>query len=276
MPVVKGRLAAGLGGSGMRREDGADGAKSPSAWCSSPSRSTSAAPRCRCWSCSAGCPPRYRVQVAVLQDAGPLMGSVPRLGFAPEVFPLNGSLARPNTALQVARLARWLRRNRVELVHVHDFYSTMLVVPAAKLAGTKVIVGRLDLAHWHGRARRAVLQRLTRMADHVVANAEAIRRMLVQEEGLPAGARLRHPQRPGSAALRRAGARGAARRRLPDTGGAPVVVHVANMNHPVKRQEDLLRALAHAAPRGARSCTPSSWAMARAGRSWSGWRRSWA
>ncbi|HSP79823.1 MAG TPA: glycosyltransferase, partial [Myxococcaceae bacterium] len=31
---------------------------------------------------------------------------------------------------------------------------------------------------------------------------------------------------------------------LPDTRGAPVVVHVANMNHPVKRQEDLLHALA--------------------------------
>jgi glycosyltransferase involved in cell wall biosynthesis len=31
---------------------------------------------------------------------------------------------------------------------------------------------------------------------------------------------------------------------VPETGGAPVVLHVANMNHPVKRQEDLLRALA--------------------------------
>jgi L-malate glycosyltransferase len=196
-----------------------------------------------------GLPSTYRVQMAVLQDAGPLLGTVKRLGFEPEVFPLNGSLARPNSVKQVARLAQWLLLNRVQLVHVHDFYSTMLVVPAAKLAGTKVIVGRLDLAHWHGKARRLLLQGLTRMADHVVANAEAIRHMLVEEEGLspervtviPNGldlARFRSRVREGLNAP------------LPDTKGAPVVVHVANMNHPVKRQEDLLRALGRVRARG--------------------------
>ncbi len=190
-----------------------------------------------------GLPSSYRLQLAVLQDMGPLMDSVHRLGFTPEVFPLNGSFARPNSAVQVVRLARWLRRERVELVHAHDFYSTMLVVPAAKLAGTKVIVGRLDLAHWHGKARRAVLRGLTQLADHVVGNAEAIRRMLVEEEGLP-------PERvsviPNGLDLKRfdARVREGLKAPLPDTKGAPVVVHVANMNHPVKRQEDLLRALA--------------------------------
>ncbi|MFE8597511.1 glycosyltransferase [Archangium violaceum] len=190
-----------------------------------------------------GLPPSYRVQLAVLQDQGPLMESVLKLGFSPEVFPLHGSLARPNSALQVLRLARWFHTQRVELVHAHDFYSTMLVVPAAKMAGTKVIVGRLDLAHWHGAARRALLRSLTLMADHVVGNAEAIRRMLVEEEGLP-------PERvsviPNGLDLTRfhARMREGLKAPLPDTRGAPVVVHVANMNHPVKRQEDLLRALA--------------------------------
>jgi L-malate glycosyltransferase len=190
-----------------------------------------------------GLPPSYQLQVSVLQEAGPLVGELRKLGFVPEEFPLHGSLARPNTAWQLLRLARWLERNRVELVHVHDFYATMLAVPAAKLAGTKVIVSRLDLAHWHGPARRAVLARLTHMADHVVANAGAIRRMLVEEEGIPAervsvihnGLDL-----PRFDARIRQGLQGP----VPDTGGAPVVVHVANMNHPVKRQEDLLEALA--------------------------------
>lgn len=189
-----------------------------------------------------GLPPSYRLQVSVLQDAGPLMGSLWQLGFAPEVFPLTGSLARPNTLYQVGRLASWLRHHRVDLVHVHDFYSTMLAVPAAKLAGAKVVVSRLDLSHWQGPVRRAVHAQLTRAADHVVANAEAIRRMMVDEEGLP-------PRRvsvihngldlPRFDARVREGLKGP----LPDTRGAPVVVHVANMNHPVKRQEDLLTAL---------------------------------
>ncbi|HEX8701420.1 MAG TPA: glycosyltransferase family 4 protein, partial [Myxococcaceae bacterium] len=125
-----------------------------------------------------GLPSQYRLQVSVLQDAGPLVGTLRQLGYTPEEFPLNGSLMRFNTAQQIFRLARWFKRHQVDLVHVHDFYSTMLVVPAAKLVGAKVIVGRLDLAHWHGPAQRAVHAQFSRMADHVVANAEAIRRML--------------------------------------------------------------------------------------------------
>ncbi|WP_426751410.1 spore coat polysaccharide biosynthesis glycosyltransferase ExoK [Myxococcus sp. Y35] len=190
-----------------------------------------------------GLPPSYRLQVSVLDDSGPLIGAVWKLGHAPEAFPLKGSVVQANTAYQVYRMARWLRRNRVELVHVHDFYSTMVAVPAAKLAGTKVIVGRLDLSHWQGKARRAVHARLTRMADHVIGNAEAIRNQLITEEGLPASrVSVIHNglDLPRFEARQREGLRGP----LPDAGGAPVVVHVANMNHPVKRQEDLLLALA--------------------------------
>ncbi|HYI03098.1 glycosyltransferase [Hyalangium sp.] len=190
-----------------------------------------------------GLPARYQLQVSVLEDAGPLSATLRQLGYIPEEFPLTGSLMRPNTGWQIVRMARWFRRHQVQLVHVHDFYSTMLVVPAARLAGVKVIVGRLDLAHWLGPVRCAALAELTNMADHVVANAEAIRRMVVEEEGLPAsrvsvihnGLDLpRFDDR----------ARAGLQSPLPDTGGAPAVVHVANMNHPVKRQEDVLQALA--------------------------------
>jgi glycosyltransferase involved in cell wall biosynthesis len=190
-----------------------------------------------------GLPAQYQLQVSVLQDAGPLVGTLRELGFTPAEFPLNGSLMRLNTAQQIIRLSRWFKRNRVELVHVHDFYSTMLVVPAAKLAGTKVIVGRLDLAHWHGPARRAVHAQFSRMADHVVANAEAIRRMLVTEEHVPAS---RVSVIHNGLDLKRfdARVREGLKAPVPDTGGAPVVLHVANMTHPVKRQEDVLLALA--------------------------------
>lgn len=190
-----------------------------------------------------GLPSRYQLQVSVLEDAGPLSSKLRQLGYVPEEFPLTGSLKRPNTAWQILRMAHWFRRNRTELVHVHDFYSTMLVVPATKLAGVKVIVGRLDLAHWLDRTQYTALAQLTRLADHVIANAEAIRRMLVDKEGLP----------PSRVSVIHNGLdlprfdnriREGLHSPLPDTGGAPVVAHVANMNHPVKRQEDVLEALA--------------------------------
>ena len=113
------------------------------------------------------------------------------------------------------------------------------------------------------------------MADHVIANAEAIRTMLVDGEGIPADrVSVIHNglDLPRFDARRREGLKAP----LPDTGGAPVVVHVANMNHPVKRQEDLLRGARPGEPPRRSRCTPTSWAMARAAASWSSWRGRWA
>ncbi len=194
-------------------------------------------------------PRRYHIHVGVLHESGPLLKDVRQLGHALRAFPPQGSLAHPYTAMQIVQVARWLALEKVELVHVHDFYSTLLAVPAAKLARCKVVVGRLDLAHWQGRLQRAVLAQMTRLADHVVANAEAIRRMLIDEEGVDAcrvsvihnGIDLAHFDRRVSAGISDP---------LPRTEGDPIALLVANMNHPVKRQEDFLVALAHARAQG--------------------------
>jgi L-malate glycosyltransferase len=83
----------------------------------------------------------------------------------------------------------------------------------------------------------------TRAADHVVANAAAIQRMLVHEEGIPSSKiTVIHNGIDLGRFDRRM--RGPLQAPLPDAGGAPVIVHVANMSHPVKRQDDLLHALA--------------------------------
>lgn len=63
-----------------------------------------------------------------------------RLGEIPE-FPVGGSLFR----LQAQR-ARWsmirsLRHNRIALAHSFDFYSNLMLIPAAKIAGVPVVIG---------------------------------------------------------------------------------------------------------------------------------------
>lgn len=196
-------------------------------------------------------PKHYRLSVAVLNEAGPLLEIVHQLGHVPTAFPLRGSVGRPHTAVQIARLARWLLREKVELVHAHDFFSTLLAVPAARLARCKVLVGRLDLAHWQSRVQRIALALMTRMADHVIANAQAIRQMLIDDEKIEPNrisiihngidlARFDERVKSGLAAP------------LPHTGGDAIALLVANMNHPVKRQEDFLVALAHARAQGQR------------------------
>lgn len=189
-----------------------------------------------------GLPSDYQIQVGVLSAVGPLMPQVTALGHTPVEFPLGSSFARPQSAMQIVRMARWLKKERVQLVHVHDFYSTLIVVPAARLAGVKVIVGRLDLSHWHGKARKALLAQMTRMADHVVANAMAIKLQIINEEGI---APSKITVIPNGLDLKRFGERMQAglTKPVPETSG-PVILHVANFNHEVKRQEDLLAAMA--------------------------------
>ena len=188
-------------------------------------------------------PSCYDISLGLLSDRGPWLESVWKLGYLPTVFPLGKTLVHPKSAFQILRLAGWLKHKQIDLVHVHDFYSTVLVVPAAKLAGCRVVVGRLDLAHWHGKARRLLLAQLTRMADGVVANAEAIKQMLTSEEGVQADKiQVIH----NGIDLERFDARAAESLEspLPNTFEDPVAILVANMNHPVKRQEDHLEASA--------------------------------
>ncbi len=190
-----------------------------------------------------GLPRRYDIRVAVTQNAGPLLEDVWRLGHLPAEFSFAGSVKKPNTLRQIVRLAKWLKAHRIEVVHAHDFYTALLAGPAAKLAGVGLTVGRLDLAHFHTPMQRKALVACTKMADTVIANAEAIRKMLVDEEGVPAervtvirnGIDLPRFDKRMSDGLSAP---------LPDTKGAPVVAHVANLAHPVKRQEDTLQALA--------------------------------
>src|SRR5690349_18686994 len=62
-------------------------------------------------------PQGFRVLVGCLEKSGPMLEQVRGLGYEPEVFPLQGSMMRANTARQVARMASLIRSNGVKIVH---------------------------------------------------------------------------------------------------------------------------------------------------------------
>ena len=132
-------------------------------------------------------PAGFRALVGCLEASGPMLEPVRGFGYEPVVFPLNGSLMQPNTAIQIARMAAWMRSEGVKIVHGTDFNTNMLAVAAAKLSGAKSIVSRVDLGHiragfgkWHREAEKLT----SRLADMVVANAEAVRQMCIRDEGV--------------------------------------------------------------------------------------------
>ena len=186
-------------------------------------------------------PAHWDASLGCVRREGPHLETVRARGCEPLELPLQGSVMRANTVRQIARLARTLRARRVALVHAHDFYTALLAVPAARMAGAKVVVGRLDLGHWPRGLARAALVAATRQADGVIANAQAIARALVAAEHLPP-----HKVRviPNGIDLARFDARARAplADALPARPGVKPLVHLANFN-PVKAHEDLFEAV---------------------------------
>ncbi|MFT3916844.1 MAG: glycosyltransferase [Anaeromyxobacteraceae bacterium] len=184
----------------------------------------------------------HQLGVHALEVRGTLLPRLRALGVEPSGHPLGGSLASRAALRQVRALASAFRAQRAEVVHAHDFYSAAVAIPAARLAGARSVIGRLDLGHLQGPAQRVLLAALTHAADAAVANCDAIRDAVVAE-GVP---RRRIAVIRNGIDLARFDARAAAPPEgpLPGRPGAPIVVLVANMRHEVKRQEDFLEALA--------------------------------
>ena len=132
-------------------------------------------------------PDGFRAVVGCLEASGPMLSQVRALGYEPRVFPLLGSMLRPNTAVQIGRMAALIRKEGIKVVHGTDFNTNLLGLAAAKLSGAKAIVSRVDLGHlrsgfgkWHREAEKLN----ARLADLVVANAEAVRDVCIREEGV--------------------------------------------------------------------------------------------
>ena len=88
---------------------------------------------------------------------------------------------QPNTAFQIARMAMLIRKEKVRIVHAHDFYSNVIGVAAASVTGARSIASRRDLAHWLGGTQKSALRLTCRLADAVVANAAAVAEQTARE-----------------------------------------------------------------------------------------------
>jgi L-malate glycosyltransferase len=117
---------------------------------------------------------RWRASVICFRKTGALLDEVRSLGVEPRLLPLGGSLLRPQTALVVARLARWITDKGASLVHCHDLYSVLVGVPAARLAGVPVLASRRDLGHHVTAVQRPMLRLALAQATRVLANAATV------------------------------------------------------------------------------------------------------
>jgi glycosyltransferase involved in cell wall biosynthesis len=130
---------------------------------------------------------RFDLSVVCIRPDGPLLARYGAAGIP--VFPLPmRSMLGAGAVRQAVRLVRHLRRQRAEVVHSHDAYTSVYATVCARLAGVPGIIA--SRRSWHSphlqgrimRANRAAY----RLAHRVVGNSPSVSRLVETEGRVPA------------------------------------------------------------------------------------------
>lgn len=128
---------------------------------------------------------RFDLQFGCLRKWGYYLDEIERNRIPVTEYPLR-SFFSARALVQQARFARYLRAQRVQIVHSYNFYSNVFAVPAAKLAGVPLVIASIrDQGVYLSAAQRHVQRMACRFADLVLVNAQSIRDWLI-DDGYPA------------------------------------------------------------------------------------------
>ena len=100
-------------------------------------------------------------------------------------YPVGGSFLTLRAQHSLGRLVRFLRRSHIEIAQSFDFYSNLVLIPAARLAGVPVVVAsQRQLGDLLAPMQRYLQNLAFRWADSVVCNSFAAAHQLTRE-GVP-------------------------------------------------------------------------------------------
>lgn len=122
----------------------------------------------------------FEIFAATLNRDGVLLDEIESIGL-PEIpeFPLT-SFYNANSIRQLRRCARFLKDNRIDLVHTHDLYTNIFGMVAATMAGIRVrIASRRETGGMRSPAQEFVERRAFGRAKAILVNSAAVREHLV-------------------------------------------------------------------------------------------------
>ena len=127
---------------------------------------------------------RFEPIVMTFGRTGPLAARY-RAAEVPVIeFPMP-NLYGPPAIRQAVRLAWFLRRARVDVVHSHDIYGNMFVALPARLAGVRAVL--LSRRWWHTfpQPKHRIANRVAyKLAHRVLANSPSVARSLTSSDGV--------------------------------------------------------------------------------------------
>lgn len=129
---------------------------------------------------------RIDLQFACLKKYGRFLDEVEQWQVPVHEFAIE-SFFRPATYWQILRLARFMRQQGIQVSHSYNFYSNLIAVPAARLAGVPLVLASVrDRGVYLTRKQTQVQKWTCDLADKILVNADAIRLWLI-DQGLPSG-----------------------------------------------------------------------------------------
>ena len=118
---------------------------------------------------------RCRVHLACLQNKGPLRVEADRLSLGEMTeYPLTSFYDR-NFATQVRRLVHFVKENKIDVIHTHDFYTNIFGMTAAAMARVRArIASKRETDGFRSAMQRRGERGAFRLAHREVANSERV------------------------------------------------------------------------------------------------------
>jgi len=124
---------------------------------------------------------RFDLHVGCLDRSGDFLKDVEGNRIPLSEYRIN-SLCNHTTVREQWKFAGYLRRKRIQIVHSYGFYSNVFSVPPACLARVPVVIASIrDTGDHLTPKQRRVQKVVCALADHILANSNAVRDRLVEE-----------------------------------------------------------------------------------------------
>ena len=117
---------------------------------------------------------RFEISVVSIQPDGPLADRYRAADIPIHEFPLE-SLYAPSTLRQGWRLAQWLRRERIDILHCHDLYANLFGAPWGRVAGVRAVITSRRWIHPLRNRQLEIANRFVyRLGHWVLVNSPAV------------------------------------------------------------------------------------------------------
>lgn len=130
-------------------------------------------------------PSRFSPVMACLKRRGPFLEAVESARIPLVEYRVESFLS-PRAAMSQLRFWSDLRREETHIVHTYGFYANLFGILPARLARRPLVVASIrDTGAHLDRLKKSLQRSSCMLADHLIVNAEAVRKWLI-EEGYPA------------------------------------------------------------------------------------------